>query len=287
MPYKILEIHFKSLDACELGDNKIFKSQADKERYESYLMFAFRKFMSLDYHLNNVDLLFQEEVENLAKRNIELPDLQAAGSISFTMKSTKDSYEFIYELSAYLSALKSCLDMLSEAASYYLKGIDTNWSISPLLKLVKKKESSILEFTQKNETWLKNIRDYRHPIVHRLVLQSKSGYEIHQNKGKNSKVIYPILIPQITPKFVADTRRQRIMDDHEDVSCGFMCSKQKCTVSKDGIEEVVDFKNNIDPAPGYVRIEDFMKTNRETCRKYFIGLLETLSCLKFEYDILT
>jgi hypothetical protein len=41
--YSTLENHFKNLDKCEIGDNNIFNSQINKEYYESYIMFAYRK----------------------------------------------------------------------------------------------------------------------------------------------------------------------------------------------------------------------------------------------------
>jgi hypothetical protein len=287
MLYTKLESHFQNLDECELKGSKIFNTQADKERYESYIMFAFRKFQSLKYHLENTKRLLKKEAEILAKKSVALPEVKGVRSTSFTMKQSKDAHELIYELSAFLAALKSCLDLLAEVMSYYLKGIDVNYSITPLLKLMKKRKSKILMFIEKNENWIKDIRDYRHPIIHRLVLHSKSGHEIHQRNGKTTKVLYPVLIPKNTPKFVADTRRQRMMNSNENSLHNSVYSEQTCTVTNNGVEELINFKINIEPSSGYVRIEDFIETNKKVCEKYLIDLIEILNNLNFEYDRVT
>jgi hypothetical protein len=285
--YSTLESHLNNLDRCEFKESKIFNSQADKERYESYIMFAFRKFKSLNYHIDNTNKLLKKEADSLTERSINLPRIEKTKSAKFTMKVKKDSYELFYELSAYLGALKSCLDLLSESTSFYLKGVQVNYSISPLLKQSNKKKSNILTFIKKHEKWIITIRDYRHPIVHRLVLNSKCGYEIHQLNGQTSKVLYPVLIPENTPKFALDTRKQRVTDDVGDSLNNSIHSEQNCTVTKNGIEELVDFKISIEPSCGYVRIEDFMKNHKNNCEKYFIELIETLNGLDFHYDILT
>jgi hypothetical protein len=177
--HSTLENHFKNLDTCELGDNKVFSSQTDKEHYESYIMFAFRKFKSLNYHFSNINCLINKEITDLEEKDIQeskSKEFKRFKKLKIVMKMKKDAYEFIYELSAFLEALKSCMDLLAEVASFYFKGINVNYSISPLLKLSNKKKSKILDFISNNANWIRIIRNYRHPIVHRLVLQLKSGY---------------------------------------------------------------------------------------------------------------
>ena len=73
--YAKSEKHFKNLDECNLQEGKILRSPKDKERYESYIMFAFRKFQSLSYHLNNTITLLNKEAESLIKEADRIADL--------------------------------------------------------------------------------------------------------------------------------------------------------------------------------------------------------------------
>lgn len=282
--YSTLENHFKNLDKCEIGDNKIFSSQTDKKYYESYIMFAYRKYKSLDYHFSNTNCLINKEINNLREKNIQIPNSKELKISKIVMKMKKDTYEFIYELSAFLEALKSCLDLLAEVASFYFKGIKVNYSISPLLKLSNKKKSNILDFISSNTNWIGIIRNYRHPIVHRLVLPLKSGYEIHQINGKSKKILYPVLIPEATPKFIPDTRKHRMMDNEENELDNAIYSTETCRVLKDGVEEILDFEINIEADSGYIRIEDFMRNHKNRCEAYFIEFIRVLDKLNFEFD---
>ena len=287
--YFALENHFKNLDKCEIEYNKIFNIRKNKEYYESYIMFAYRKFKSLDYHCSNTDCLISKETNNLSKKNINIlknKELKKYRIKKFIMRMKKDNYNFIYELSAFLEALKSCLDLLAEVASFYLKGVNVNYSISPLLKLSNKKKSKILDFISSNANWIGIIRNYRHHIVHRLVLPLKSGYEIHQINGKSKKILYPVLIPETTPKFIPDTRKNRMMDNEEDELNNAIYSTEICRVLKDGVEETLDFKINIEADSGYIRIEDFMRNHKNRCEAYFIEFIRVLDKLNFEFDFI-
>jgi hypothetical protein len=285
--HSTLENHFKNLDKCELGDNNVFSLQTDKEHYESYIMFAFRKFKSLDYHFSNISCLINKEITDLEEKDIQeskSKEFKRFKKLKIVMKMKKDAYEFIYELSAFLEALKSCMDLLAEVASFYFKGINVNYSISPLLKLSNKKKSKILDFISNNANWIRIIRNYRHPIVHRLVLQLKSGYEIHQINGKSKKILYPILIPKVTPKFIPDTRKSRMMDNEENELDNAIYSTETCKIIKDGVEEILDFSMNIEAGSGYIRIEDFMKNHKNRCEVYFIEFIRLLDKLNFKFD---
>src|SRR5438128_3760683 len=57
-----LEELFTALDAMELKPATIFGSDREKERYESLLMFGFRKLEAANYHLTNVRRLLTEAV---------------------------------------------------------------------------------------------------------------------------------------------------------------------------------------------------------------------------------
>lgn len=59
----------------------------------NYIMFAFRKFESLNYHLENTKELLKKEAELLDKENIALPEVEETKAISVKMKQSKDSME--------------------------------------------------------------------------------------------------------------------------------------------------------------------------------------------------
>ena len=147
-----------------------------------------------------------------------------------------------------------------------------------------KEKSKILNFISCNANWIKIIRNYRHPIVHRLVLPIKSGYEVHQLNGKTKKILYPVLIPKTTPKFIPDTRKSRMMDNEADGLNNTTYTTETSRVIKDGIEEILNFNINIEPDNEYIRIEDFMRNHRNRCEAYFVEFIKILEQLNFEYD---
>jgi hypothetical protein len=52
-----LEALFKNLDAAKLTPETVLKSEAQKEHYETYVMFAFRKLQAARYHCERVSVL--------------------------------------------------------------------------------------------------------------------------------------------------------------------------------------------------------------------------------------
>jgi hypothetical protein len=61
--YECLEALFKRLDAAKLAPVSILASEAQKEHYESTLMFAFRKLQAARYHCEQVDRLIDAQAK--------------------------------------------------------------------------------------------------------------------------------------------------------------------------------------------------------------------------------
>lgn len=287
--FEILKSHFNRLDNADVSAESIFKTEQDKERYETLLMYVFRKFEATNYHLKNVKGFIEKE-----KASLDASDQvsKAFGNIKasqVTFRYIQTSDEYIYELSAFLEALKSSLDLLAEVCSFYLPGVTTNYSISPLLKLVGKgKTGPIYDEIMQNLTWLSILRKYRHHLVHRLMPSVRSGYKTQRLDKKTAKVYYPVVVPEKTPAFVTDTRASRIMeemmrDDDDDGLPGlyFGTSVGKITNS-DGTEEVIHFSIDAGPSAGYKPVDEFMKEHINNYENFFGQIIQTLENLNFK-----
>lgn len=286
--FEILENHFNYLDSAETSQESIFRHKEEKERYETLLMYVFRKYEAANYHFGKVKDLIEKE-----KNSFDVDD-----TIKYTfndMKTSQVTYKYIqtvdtyiYELSAFLEALKSSLDLLAEVCSLYLPGVTTNYSISPLLKLTKKgKVGPIFDGISENFIWLSTLREYRHHLVHRLMPSVRNGYKIKRFGNKIAKVYYPVVVPEKTPSFVIDTRDSRMMeetvqdDDNDLPGLQFGSSIGKIKKS-DGTEEVVHLSLDVGPSVGYKSVYEFMKDHLDNYENFFTRIVRDFEKLNFE-----
>lgn len=285
----VLNDHFSSLDDATISDLSIFRDEKDKQKYETLLMYAFRKLKAAEYHLGNVKTLIANDQKALDNTNPLTLELNGKIKFSSSFKFTKEANEYIYELSAFLEALKSSLDILAEVCSFYLPGVQTNYSISPLLKLVDKgRKNLILDVIEQNLDWLKALRDYRHHLVHRLMLTANSGYETQLIGDKTAKVNYPVVVPIKTPSFILDTRlsqMEEMMDSDEidrfpGLSFGSSTGKY---IDADGIEHIIQFGLHATPNKGYKRIEDFMDEHLKAYISFSEQMISTFERLEFQF----
>ena len=141
-----------------------------------------------------------------------LTSLAEKAGVKMSVLRTADHY--IYELSAFLTALKSCLDFFATACSSHFVGTHAD-SIRTLIHGVEQKGKSgpVFHLISKHLAWLKQVREYRHHLVHRMVLAASAGHEIHRRGRHLKAVTYPVAVPQSTPSYVPDTRRHRMLGD--------------------------------------------------------------------------
>ena len=202
-----------------------------------------------------------------------------ARGLPFLSPRTADCY--VYELAAFFEALKSSLDFLATASSAFIKGMDTD-SIRSFIKCADKgtRSGGLFDVTKGHLTWLKDLREYRHHLVHRMVITATAGYEMHRQGNLTQAVIRPIVVPSSTPRYVPDTRRSRMMgeqDSHLD------CSTSEATVQcPDGTKKTVQFSVQYTPSDGFVEISEFMVAHRQRFEAFFCEIISELKELKFK-----
>lgn len=283
----VIDDHLISLDKAEVSPDSIFDKtkKRDKERYETLLMYSYRKYQAAKYHLANVQRFLSDQNSKASTACNTPISAGLKGKISIGM--TKTCNEYTFELSAFLEALKSSIDILAEVSSWYLSGINANFSIRPIMKIAKSgKTGSIIDEVKRNISWLEALRDYRHHLVHRLMPSVATGYETHMVGKLRASTVYPVVVPKSTPSYIPDTREARItagmMEDSPMIpGLGFMTSEVKLT-HDDGKEETTHLSIEATPSEGYIPIDDFMKEHLKHYRKYLKSTIASLAVLNFK-----
>lgn len=279
--YDVLETYLKELDRVPLSPDSIFELDGAKERYESLLMFAFQRYQAAWYHYNNVIKFIADESARLEEK-ADLFDEKIGKNLQVIRAESRSSLSddrYFYELTAFLEALKSSLDFIATVCAKHLKGVQAD-SISTLMKLVKKgKKGPILNEVSKHLDWLRNLRSYRHHLVHRLGLRFSSDSEVHKVAGEVTSIKHPITIPRATPSYIPFTRRARMTQE------GLLClvyEQHETTVTDEqGNEKVTKLSLHSYPAQGYVAIEDFMDLHLENYENFFVDTIGAMQKLNF------
>ena len=278
--YQILDKYFQKLDKVPIKTDGFFKQESDKERYETHFMYSFRKFQAALYHFNNViEFLkkdFKLEKEFSIKAELIDNDLKTKGYKIRSRTTTEiSSNHYVYELSAFLEALKSAIDFLAAACKNHFKGIDLD-SITPLIRLVKKgKTGHILNQIKKHIYWLEKIRSYRHHLVHRRLFNISTLWKSISIGDKESSSYRPIVIPKNPPKFVLDTRKNRLIRDSFGIEIPYI--ESSLTID----DEITDHKIEYVITEDYISIEEFMKKNLNSFKEFFADIVKDLTPMNF------
>lgn len=298
---ELLNDYFKRLDAVQISSEGTFTTEKDKERYETLFMYALRKYQAAVYHFDNVKRIIESYkawVEELArKREADRPAEISLGSgqkvkIHLRTAVRSPAHRCVYELSAFLEALKSSLDFLATVSSYHLTGVSAD-SISTFMKIAKKGRSGpIVDEVASHHEWLQTLRDYRHHLVHRLVVVLEGGFQIDAIGDHVSKVFHPVVVPKKTPRYVPDTRSQREMvgwdlalGNPEDPAGGEipegLARIESWFIGEVGDKELYKYSVKVDPSPDYIPIEDFMASHLASYETFFRDILDRLESLNF------
>jgi len=278
--YHVLDNYFKQLDSVSIKSDGFFRQEDDKDRYETLFMYSFRKFQAAKYHYSNVlkFLIRGFKSEKGARIKAELLDSnhKTKGSIVSAITTTEiSSNYYVYELSAFLEALKSAIDFLAAACEIHLKGIKLD-SITPLIRLVLKgKTGPILDQAKKHLVWLEYIRSYRHHLVHRKLFTISSVTKSIYKGDKESKIHAPIVIPKKPPRYTPDTRKNRLLRN----SFGLEVPCIESTVTID--DKIIDYNLEYLITEDYISIEEFMKNNLYSFNEFFIDIINDLTNLNF------
>jgi len=276
--FEVLDKYFKRLDNVPISPTGMFTSESDKERYETFFMYAFRKYLAAIYHYENVRGFIKADEANAQK--ILPPNLEKYQASKMVMKISRNADHYAYELSAFLEALKSSVDFLSAACSPHLPGIELD-GIGTLIKLVNKRSKTgpIFDEVKRNLKWIERLRSYRHHVVHRRIISTSSGYEKRVVEDVAKTVVHPVIIPESPPSYVPDTRMRRAMKEE---TFSFDSSWSEVRVkTADGKEKNLYHSFAYYPPADFVAIEDFMESHLNSFEKFFTEIVHALSSLDF------
>lgn len=277
--FDVLDNYFSTMDHAPVGGNSIFADENAKQKHESILMYAFRKYRAACYHAGNVKRLLGDSVIDADSADLlNTEQLPEGGKIKTSVTRTAD--HFIYELAAFFEAAKSSLDFIATGCSAYLKGITTD-SIRSFIRYVDQnsKRVHVFEVTKRHLVWLKEIREYRHHLVHRMVITASIGHEVHKRGNLVKQVKHPVVVPKSTPSYFPDTRRSRMVQ--EEPSC-LDCTSSEITVEyPDGTKEIVDFSIEYRPSKGYAEISELMASHLHRLEDFFCDIIGEISKLNF------
>jgi hypothetical protein len=154
-------------------------------------------------------------------------------------------------------------------------------SITTFTKLIDKGRSGpTLDVIKEHIVWLRGLRDYRDYLVHRLFISTTSGGQVESENGVSVTTPYPVVVPATTPKHFPDTRRARHLDEPK---TRFMTLTSEMTFTDiDGNKRLMERKIEIEPAPGYIRIEHLMARELTAFEAFLCAVVDTLVKLDFQ-----
>ncbi|MCA0249099.1 MAG: hypothetical protein LCH93_21005 [Proteobacteria bacterium] len=267
------------LDKAPLAPTSIFKTEAQKEHYESLLMFAFRKRQGAQYHRKRIDVIAaveQAEADKILKAPEGSIELKPS---SIKMSISKSNNDYAHELSAFCAAIRTSMDFLARLLAEHTKAVQV-FSISSYLSWAEEgRTGPTVAVIAKHAKWLRHIQSYRDYLIHRLVLNTMSGQERVYRHGTWANNAYPVTVPSETLKHVPDTRRSRMMDEPEQ-RFNYSTTKAWLTDEK-GESTIFQHSIEISPREGDIRIEEMMDRELKAFDSFFNDLVEVLLVLDF------
>ncbi len=118
-------------------------------------------------------------------------------------------------------------------------------------------------------------------MVHRLVIGTLAGGQREWKDGKWYDALYPVVVPSKTPSHTPDTRRARALADDPDALFQ-VATFQSTVTSTDGSELLSEYKVEITPIKGYMKIEDLMDRELKDFEGLFTDILAALNKLDFQ-----
>lgn len=269
-----MDEYFKKLDNAPIFPDSLFKNNEEKENYETKLMFSFRKYQAAQYHFQNVIKYLKEEEDNIVFMKEDRELIKKSIIISGTIELPANHY--VYELSAFLEAMKSSIDFLATVASLHLKGKQFD-KISSLMKMVRKNRIDPIFNQIKNHfDWLSYLREYRHHLVHRSIINISKEYKTLKIYDSLKTYTRPIIIHEKSLKYIPDTRRSRMLDMGS--SHKFAKLEIKTQLGNESVTTHFEYL----PIIGYIPIEKFMEKQLNKFKLFFNDFINVLTSLEFK-----
>jgi hypothetical protein len=283
--YEAFDQYLKVIDSSPVDSTSIFRKENDKEIYETYLMFMFRKYQQACYHAGQID----SYIENESQQSLE-PTVQSINPSHMTTVSVyRDSNHFIYELTAFLTSLKSSLDFLTAICRISLdESIKDSWKdADKFFSLTEKhgeflvnshkkhKNKPIYRQVDKFQSWYSSFSKYRNELVHNKMVRTSSGHH-WTNQGGNNYL--PPFVAEKTPKFEFDTRRTKALNskpyfEHFDL-------RTSSQGNVDGIHS--NYSMEFLLPEGYVRVNEFAHNHLSKFNEFASAIINDLKELNFQ-----
>lgn len=156
--------------------------------------------------------------------------------------------------------------------------------VRTLIKLIKKgRLGPLVDEIKDNLSWLEYIRSYRHHVVHRLIFSIGGGYTSYNVDGFSGIINYPIVIPKSPPTYVPDTRESRVWENNHNSQLGLSKLTMESHVKfGNGRMKCTHFELKFEPSPGYIGIDEFMKSQLDSYEIFFIQIMNKLIELNFK-----
>lgn len=278
--FDALDQYLTLMDKAPVGENSVFQNDRKKEKHESILMYAFRKYRAAFYHLENVNRMLSVEFSVSDSGNLFESELLPKGATA-KISGRRTADHFIYELAAFFEAAKSSLDFLATAVNCYLSGINTD-SIRTLIRCVDRetRSGSVFNVVKRHLSWLKQMREYRHHLVHRMIITASTGYEVHKHGQLVRHVKHPVVVPESTPSYFPDTRRSRTIEE-EPFGLDYAWSEGKVKYLN-GTEEIVELSAEYTPSKGYAEISSFMALHLNSLENFFCDIIAIMKDMNFK-----
>lgn len=131
-----------ALDTAPAASGEPFLKKAeDKEYYETIVMFAVRKRESASYHLESVRRRLATDVATHESKSESVVALVSKDTTVIRSQSAEFAFDYIHELSAFLSAIRSGLDFIAKIAARNLPGTTAS-SVKTLMDMSDKGQTS-------------------------------------------------------------------------------------------------------------------------------------------------
>ena len=94
--YATIDQYFSHMDDAPVGGNSIFQDDQEKEKHETIIMYAFRKYRAAVYHSENIRRYLADESSDLHSRKIlDGHTLTNNSGAKISVRKTAD--HFVYE----------------------------------------------------------------------------------------------------------------------------------------------------------------------------------------------
>lgn len=120
----------------------MFPSKRDKEVYETYLIFASKRYKAAKYHAKNVEKLIKDENQKA---------LEIKTDKNVNIKHSSPNSNFPYELSAFLAALRSDIDFSVRNTQFHIKDVELD-SVRVLKRGIKKEKKRLPNISNNKQT---------------------------------------------------------------------------------------------------------------------------------------